>query len=368
MLTRNGSIISGIRFCLSVAESDEFSSTTEGEGTSSDNEKFCPSIQQDFIPSQNGKERGLSGEPFDAQRNFRDEQAPRMLSRSSNRPWIATVNFSDTCLDDPAFLAEVQSPTQFSSQLNLLPSPFTISPTKPSRPLSLVNDSPLKRSNTVANATPSFYSRSTSPPTILSYQFDPSSPRNSFSYTSKSNVHGSTALGTSSGLSKSKNQAAACQPNHMLRGGGTPIRPGSTPGMPPSAFWLYARAVQQRRNAILDLEAMTDPETSSLAAAAIALPDTQIISVSRPPNIEMSPTSKKERSCSGKHRIRQPSRRGSYERLRKDGGSVQRPPTWTGKEGLDRRLAAQARDSLCDLRGSTAESKAKMKLVKKRQP
>ena len=365
MLTGSGSIVSGTGLCLSTAKFGNDPSAFARGDALNDNKKLCPSLQKDYTSPRNSGEKKISSHTFGVPEKTRME--PKLVELS-HQPWIAPLNFSDARLEHPAPLAELQSSVQSSSQLNLLPSPFTVSPTTPTQPLPLVNYSFLKRNDIAATTVSSIYSRSTSASSILSCQFNSSSSKSSLNSTSKSIICGPSSLSIPSRLPKSKDQAAALQLNHMLRGGGKPIRPGSTPSMPPSAFWLYARAVQQRCNAIQELESATDPETRTPSVAAIPLPDVQTMSISHPPSINPSPYWESRGSSSHKHRNRQVAQRGSYERLRKDGGPVQRPPKWTGKEGLDRRLAAHVRDPTQVLREDREEGKAGRKLVKKRQP
>ena len=291
--------------------------------------------------------------------------------------WLPPLKFCDVPSEQFAFGAELQSAAPSSSQVNLLPSPFTTSPSTPTRlrPISKAHLR-LKRSKTVATNTSSIYSQSSCAHMTQSRQ---SSTIISASLDSTSSGHTPdfSRPTTSRSIPYPESAPTICQPNHMLRGGGRPLRPGSTPAMPPSAFWLYARGVQQRcrppSDAETDAEACTEPSPQpELSSRSTSRTKTR----SKPRSL-LTTTLPAEgipkREVTSRHnfvaRAAQPSH---YERLRKGSGSEEarqvRPITWTGKVGMDRRLALNARDSVKELRRKRERGTVGRKLVKKRQP
>ena len=289
-------------------------------------------------------------------------------SRGLYKSWLPPLKFQEPSEEvHPALKLDCQTPTQSTSTVDLLPSPITGLPFTPNRPNSGGIQSTLKRSRTLATTSSSVYSRSTSASSAFSRR---PSTLSSFSNSSGGSAPKSVPPRTLYSAGKPNVPSIPLkfrQPNHMLREGGRPIRPGSTPTMPPSAFWLYARNIQQHCNALMDEE--TPNQTHNMQSQTLSRSSRQPeTSVCRYPSIHSSPGKAMPlRPSTNKHNTMRIVKHGSYERLRK-GKLGERPPTWAGKADLDRRLAAavDARDVAFGREpGGRRRSRT---LVKKRQP
>ncbi|KAL9628912.1 MAG: hypothetical protein Q9164_007104, partial [Protoblastenia rupestris] len=288
-------------------------------------------------------------------------------SQPLRKSWLPPLRFQEPPEEvHPALKAELQTPAQSSITVDLLPPPISQLSFTAGRSVNTNSHPTLTRSQTVATSSSSIYSYPNSSSTFSRHP----STLSSFSNNSRGSTPKSSPLSTISCSSKPdvpKIPQRYRRPNHILRESGTPIRPGSTPAMPPSAFWLYARNIQQKYNTILAEEAQNDQPKQQQRIPSHS-PRKRDISTCRYPLIQPSPEKATPlHSNTSRHNTMRVAKQGSYERLRK-GKSLQRPPTWAGKADLDRRLAAAgvARDAAFE-KGNGARRRSRT-LVKKRQP
>ncbi|KAL9127782.1 MAG: hypothetical protein Q9217_003412 [Psora testacea] len=281
--------------------------------------------------------------------------------------WLPPLKFQDSPEEDhPALKAEPKTPAQSSITVDLLPSPTNGFPLIVDR--SICQQS-LTRNQTAGTTSSSLYSRATSASSTFSRN---PSTLSSFSDSSLGSASKCSPLSTMSSTGKPdvpKIPHRFRQSNHMLRGGGRPIRPGSTPTMPPSAFWLYARNAQQKRNALMDAETQETPRNLQSRIPSRSSRKREA-SVCRYPIMQASleqAASPPGPSTDRHHTVRVAKRgSGSYEKLRK--GQRPRPPNWAGKADLDRRLATAAREAVFNETGAEPRRRPSRTLVKKRQP
>lgn len=171
------------------------------------------------------------------------------------RSWLPPLKFQAPLETDHPALRSLLVPSTAASQTNLLPSPIY-----PSQATRSFTHPGLSRSHTAVTAASSIYSRETTDSTCTVH----SSAFNSYPSTLDSYLSSMSSLSLCShpvgcGLSGSNNVASS-RPSvpaipeeyrhrsHSLRDGGSPVRPGSRPCMPPAGFWEHISAEQQRQS------------------------------------------------------------------------------------------------------------------------
>lgn len=141
-------------------------------------------------------------------------------------------------------------------------------------------------------------------------------------------------------------------PCHSVRNGGQPVRPGSSPAMPPAGFWMHAKPEQQKYSEVPDtppktswpIERPTRPRTSSSSPPRHSLPaapnkallSANVNKGNRMRAEKRSYESVRKDSLSGTDSIQSPS--PSERRKKRDSRTlVKKRQPWDGEPRVDRR-------------------------------
>lgn len=197
------------------------------------------------------------------------QNAPIPIPSRNHRSWLPPLKFEPPSEGEhPALQAIVERPSLARTQTPLLPAPINHNATPYRQQFRDSRDSSFDRSNTIATASSSTYSLSTSisrlsrnPSTLSSFSsVSCDVPVRSYSLTptAESSEHDVPAI-----------PERYRHPSHSSRNGDLPLRPGSRPALPPAGFWMYARDQQQKQNDILDTRRQTVwPDASPLRQSA----------------------------------------------------------------------------------------------------
>lgn len=251
----------------------------------------------------------------------------------------------------PPMRPNLQNLVDNTSQSNLLPPPLALSsmaplPLRPNRTTSMGSHPPLSRSQTTRTVASSIYSRSVSTDELFSRHPSPLSSTSDAPHVAL--VSDSLRLETKSPIRPPTPHSQ----HRQLAIEHKPIRPESTPAMPPPSFWMYAHKVQEEHDPS-QCEVMVPTKRHPFAHSE------QRISISFSKNTESHNTQLEVGASANEDES------PFYEKYRKG----PRSPLWSGKSDFDRRLAAAISESNTSTNRSVHREKTNQgKVSKSRWP